>query len=126
MSSVPSDAPPSKHGPAAKFAFALILPAMVYFFFVFYGGQEAAHRSKWKTAGEIADLIERFLNGTSFYPQEWNDFVECNHPDKMLDSYRKRCSLLDPRVNSAEPQDPKALDELRSIVQEIRMLSTPG
>jgi hypothetical protein len=125
-SNVPSDAPLSKYGPAAKFLFALIVPAMAYFFFVFYGGQKAAHRRKEKTAGEIADLIERFLNGSSLYPQEWNDFVECGHPDKMLDSYRRRCDLLDPLVNCPEPQDPKALQELRNMVQELRTLSTPG
>jgi hypothetical protein len=71
-----------------------------------------------KTATEIADLIERFLNKVSLYPQEWNDFVECRHPDKFLDSYRKRCDLLDPR-------DPKALEELRNMVQELRTFSTP-
>jgi len=126
VSNVPSDAPLSKQGPVAKFLFALILPAMVYFFFVFYGGQKAAHRRKPKTAGEIADLVERFLNGTSLYPQEWNDFVERSHPDKMLDSFRKRCDFLDPRVNCPDPQDPKALEELRNMVQELRRLSTPG
>lgn len=91
---------------------------VVYFFFVFYGGQKAAHRRTPKTADEIADLIERFLNGTSLYPQEWSDFVECSHPIEMLDSYRKRCDLLDPRVNCPDPQDPKAVD-LRNIVQEL-------
>lgn len=113
VSSVPSDAPLSKQGPLARLLFALILPAMVYFFFVFYGGQKAAHKRKPKTAGEIADLIERFLNDTSLYPQEFNDFVDCSHPDKILDSYRRRCEVLDPR-------DPKTLEELRNMVQELR------
>jgi hypothetical protein len=90
----PDDAPINKYGPIGKFLLALAVPAMVYFFFVFYGGQEAAHRRKPKTPEEIADLIERFLNGTSLYPQEWNDFVECSHPDKMLDSFRKRCDFV--------------------------------
>jgi hypothetical protein len=113
VSNVPSNARLNKQGPVAKFLFALIPPATVYFFFVFYGGQKAAHRSKPKTAGEIADLIERFLNDTSLYPQEFNDFVDCSHPDKLLDSYRRRCGLLDPR-------DPEALEELRNMVQELR------
>ena len=78
-----------------------------------------------KTANEIAGIIERFLNGTSLYPQEWNDFVECSHPDNLLDSYRKRCDLLDPLVNCSEPQDPKALEELRNMVQKLRRLRTP-
>jgi hypothetical protein len=126
VSDVPSDAPLGKQGPTTKFLFALILPTMVYFFFVFYGGQRAAHSRKLKTAGEVADLIERFLNGKSLYQQEWNDFVECSHPDKILNNYRKRCGLLDPRVNCPDPQDPKALEELRNMVQELRQLSNPA
>jgi hypothetical protein len=77
---------------------------------------------KTKTASEIADLIERFLNGRSLYPQEWNDFVENKHPDRKLDSYRKRCSALDSQVNCLDPQDPKALAELRVLVDELRNL----
>jgi hypothetical protein len=38
--------PISKHGPLVKFLGALILTAMVYFFFVFYGGQQAAFRAQ--------------------------------------------------------------------------------
>jgi hypothetical protein len=73
-----------------------------------------------KTAGEVADIIERFLNDSSLYPQEWNDFVDCRHPDPKIDSYRQRCDMLDPLVNSPEPQDPDAIAELRSIVTELR------
>jgi hypothetical protein len=120
------DAPVNRHGSVAKFLFALTLPAMVYFFFVFYGGQRAAIRRKPKTASDIANLIDRFLNGTSLYSQEWNDFVERKHPDSVLDSYRKRCDLLDPLVNCPDPQDPKALSELKSMVEELRGLPTPG
>jgi hypothetical protein len=125
ISITPADAPLNKHSPITKFLFALVVPAMVYFFFVFYGGQSAAFRRKPKTAKEIADLIDRFLAGTSLYLQEWNDFVERRHPDESLDAYRKRCDLLDPLVNRPAPQDPKALEELRSIVHELRSLSTP-
>jgi hypothetical protein len=71
-------------------------------------------------------ILERFLNGECLYPQEWNDFVECSHPDKLLDTYRKRCDLLDPLVNCSGPQDQKAVEELRTIVQELRRLSALG
>lgn len=122
----PDNASINKYGPLGKFLLALAVPAMVYFFFVFYGGQKAAHGRKPKTASEIADLIERFLNGTSLYPQEWNDFVVRSHPDKMLNAYRKRCELLHPLVNRSDPQDAKALQELRNIVHELRTISSPG
>jgi hypothetical protein len=126
VSSVTDDAPINKQGPVVKTLGALILPAMVYLFFVFYGGQQAAFRRKSKNATEIADIVERFLNGTSLYPQEWNDFVECRHPDAHLDSCRKRCDELDPLVNRPDPQDARALAELRSMVDELRRLPTPG
>ncbi len=99
---------------------------MVYFFFVFYGGQRAAFRNKPKNADEIANTIERFLNNASLYPQEWNDFIERRHPDAHLDSYRRRCYELDPFVNNTEPQDAKAVANLRNMVHELRSLSTPG
>jgi hypothetical protein len=51
--------------------------------------------------------------------------VESSHPDRELDAYRKRCDTLDPLVNCPDPQDIKALAELRSIVEELRRLSTP-
>jgi hypothetical protein len=126
VSNVTDDAPISKHGPIVKFLGALTLPGMVYFFYVFYGGQRAAFRRKSKNTTEIADLVERFLTGTSLYPQEWNDFVECRHPDAHLDSYRKRCYDLDPLVNCPNPQDAKALSDLRTMVDELRRRSTSG
>jgi hypothetical protein len=75
-----------------------------------------------KTAGEIAGIIERFLNDASLYPQEWNDFIERRQPNAELDCYRKRCDTLDPLVNSPEPQDSDAIAELRNMVSELRLL----
>jgi hypothetical protein len=46
---VSDDAPISKQGPVAKILLALGLPVMVYFFFVFYGGQRAAYESRSKS-----------------------------------------------------------------------------
>lgn len=77
---------------------------------------------KPRTAAEIADIIERFLNQNSLYPQEWNDFVECRERDRRLDSYRKRCDELDSLVNSPAPQDPQAVAELRNMIEELRRL----
>jgi len=122
LSNLPEDAPLIKAGPTIKLLAALMMPAIVYFFFVFYGGQEAYGR-KPKTAAETADIVERFLNGKSLYPQEWNDFVECTHGDAYLDAYRKRCYELDPLVNCPDPQDARALEELRGIVHDLRRLA---
>jgi hypothetical protein len=126
VSTVTDDAPISKKGPVVKFLSALVVPAIVYFFFVFYGGQQAAFRRKPKNANEIADIVERFLNGTSLYPQEWHEFIARTHDDALLDSYRKRCYELDPLVNRPDSRDARALADLRGLVQELRRLSTLG
>jgi len=81
-------------------------------------------RRKPRTATEIAGIIERFLDGSSLYPQEWNDFVECPERDERLDPYRRKCYELDSLVNCPAPQNPKAITELRNMVEELRRLGT--
>ena len=75
-----------------------------------------------KSATEVADIIERFLENRSLYPQEWNDFVESSQRDPSLDTFRKRCDQLDPLVNRPGDADPDAVSELRSIVTTLRSL----
>jgi hypothetical protein len=77
-------------------------------------------RKQPRTAEEIAGIIERFLTGNSLYPQEWNDFVECSERDPRLDVYRKRCYDLDPLVNCPGQQDPKAVAELGTMIDQLR------
>ena len=48
VSSVPDDAPVNKYGPTGKLLLALAVPTIVYFFFVFYGGQRAAFKSRFE------------------------------------------------------------------------------
>jgi hypothetical protein len=79
--------------------------------------------AKVKKAAEIAQIIDRFLNGRSLYPQEWNDFVESRHPDRKLDSFRQRCNELDPLVNCPAPQNANALAELKNMADALRKLS---
>lgn len=73
-----------------------------------------------KNALEVADIIERFLQGESLYPQEWNDFVEASQRDKKIDAYRRRCYQLDPLVNRPGEMDPKAVAELKTMIDELR------
>ena len=73
-----------------------------------------------KTEWEIAELIERFLEGRLTYPQEWNDFVERRELDPIIEAYRQRCYDLDPLVNRPEPVDEDAVGKLRRILQELR------
>jgi len=76
-------------------------------------------------AADVADLIERFLQGKIRYPQEWNDFVDASQRDKKIEAYRRRCYDLDPLVNRPGPQDPNALAELHKIVNELRHTDHP-
>lgn len=76
-----------------------------------------------KNALEVAGLIERFLDKKSLYPQEWNDFVELSQYDKRIDVFRKRCYELDPLVNCPGNPDPKAIGELKSMIEELRHFS---
>ena len=73
-------------------------------------------------ATEVANIIERFLNGTERYPQEWNDLVDSRTVEPQIEMYRKRCDELDPLVNRPEPADPAALEELRQIVSTLRSM----
>jgi hypothetical protein len=77
-----------------------------------------------RSATEIADIIDRFLAGSSLYPQEWNDFVECRESGDALEYFRKRCDELDPLVNSPGEQDVAAIAELHNIVKQLREIAT--
>jgi len=69
---------------------------------------------------QVAELIDRFLNGESRYPQEWNDFVECSQRSAEIERYRQICYELDPLVNRPEPIDPEGLAKLKSLALELR------
>jgi len=75
---------------------------------------------KQKTRSEVADLIVRFIENRSSYPQEWNDFVECRHSDPAVEHVRKRCHDLDPLVNCPGPQNKDALEETRTLAERLK------
>jgi hypothetical protein len=72
---------------------------------------------------EIAQLIERFLEGRSTYPQEWNDFVDTPQEDDSIDDYRRLCYGLDPLVNRPGPPDPAAVARLKESIEHLRSRS---
>ena len=71
-------------------------------------------------ADEAAGVIERFLTGTSFYPQEWNDFVESGKSNKKIEGYRQICHELDPLVNQPGDPDERAIAELKILIAALR------
>lgn len=78
----------------------------------------------WKrnmNAEETAQVIERFLDSRSLYPQEWNDFVETPQWDKTIEHYRQQCHQLDPLVNRPGSPDATAIAKLKSIIGQLRL-----
>jgi len=69
---------------------------------------------------EVVQLIERFLEGRSSYPQEWNDFVDTPQQDNAVDNYRRQCSELDPLVNRPGLPDPNGVARLEALVEHLR------
>ena len=69
---------------------------------------------------EVAQLIERFLEDRSSYPQEWNDFVDTPQQEAAIDNYRRQCYGLDPLVNRPGAPDPDAVARLREIADRLR------
>jgi hypothetical protein len=81
----------------------------------------------WKknmNSEEAAQVIERFLENRSLYPQEWNDFVDTPQRDKTVEHYRRESYELDPLVNRPEGPDATALTQLRAIIKQLRSHKT--
>lgn len=80
-------------------------------------------KSMWKknmNSEEVAQLIERFLENRSLYPQEWNDFVDTPQKDSVIENHRRQCYELDPLVNCPGVQDPDAVARLKGIIERLR------
>jgi hypothetical protein len=50
ISAMPADAPANKEGPVVRILIALALPAIIYFFFIVYGGPRAAFYSSFRAS----------------------------------------------------------------------------
>jgi hypothetical protein len=74
------------------------------------------------SATDAANIIERFLDYRSIYPQEWNDFVEGLSVESNVEKYRKRSYELDPVVNTPDRPNEDAIRELREMVEALRAI----
>jgi hypothetical protein len=84
-------------------------------------------KGKWKrdmSPEEAAQVIERFLAETELYPFEWTDFAETKQQDPRVERYRKGCDKVSPLVNRPGEMDQTAVAELRSMIEELRSMST--
>jgi hypothetical protein len=75
------------------------------------------------TPEDAAAVIERFLGETP-NSVEWCDFAETPQRDRTIEGYRRRCDQLSPLVNRPGEMDGAAVAELKSIVEELRLMST--
>ncbi len=75
------------------------------------------------TPEEAAAIIERFL-GEMPDSVEWCDFAETRQQDPRVEHYRKRCDRKSPLVNRPGEMDKAAVAELRSMIEELRSMST--
>ncbi len=74
------------------------------------------------TREELADLIEKFLDGTGGQ-WDWDDFTSIKLRDPDLERIRERCVAIAndyPSNKRTEYCSPQGLKVLRSIVAELR------
>jgi hypothetical protein len=74
---------------------------------------------------EVADLIDRFLDGRVAHPYEWDDFLSVR--DRTPEVERLRREIID--VGNAHPAgsrnewcDPEGMRGLREIAERLRRL----
>ena len=67
------------------------------------------------TAGEVADKIERHIQGTEG-PSDWDHFTSVPIDDDRLDEIRLRCTELD----TPTPSSSDKMEELKCIIQRLR------
>ncbi len=77
------------------------------------------------TKEEIAELIERFINGEDvlkFY--EWDDFVSVRLRDPLLEKIRRRCSEIEKEFPVPGKEglfvNEEGMKVLRAYVKELR------
>jgi|SRR5277367_2016067 len=63
---------------------------------------------------DIADLLERRLEGAVGQSNEWANFVDASFKDPRLETIRRRCSEFDSLVTEERRSD------LKDLIQELR------
>jgi hypothetical protein len=74
------------------------------------------------TKAEVADIIERFLNGGGG-GWDWDDFLSIPIADPELDEVRQRCDATRDDGYRNQWCGSAGIAELRRIVAELRSLS---
>jgi hypothetical protein len=75
------------------------------------------------TGTDIADIIQRFLDGTSRDSWEWDDFISVPLADPVLETVRRRCAGLRDEFPPPTPDSycgPEGRDVLRHLIARLR------
>jgi hypothetical protein len=83
------------------------------------------------TGSDIADIIQRFLDGTPRDSWEWDDFISVALEDPVLETVRRRCAGLRDEFPPDTPDSycgPEGVDVLEQLIAGLRddRLSQPS
>jgi hypothetical protein len=79
-------------------------------------------RKTERSRGEVADIIERFVNGTGG-KWDWDDFISWPIADPQLDAIRARCAGLSQEFQTTQKGhycSEAGVEVLRQMVKELR------
>ncbi len=81
-----------------------------------------------KTAGEIADVIDRYVSNSPINPFEWGDLVDCGARDPELSAIIRQCEIIgaafepDPNVELfvKRERELRAIEKLKACAAQLR------
>jgi hypothetical protein len=75
-----------------------------------------------RTARQVADTIENFVNGTDG-KWDWDDFLSFTLDDYRLEAYRDRCNRMSethPPIKNGYYCSDEGFEAMRQMVRELR------
>ena len=77
------------------------------------------------TRGEVADVIEAFINGTDG-GDDWDDFISIRIKDPELEKIRVRCARLRDEFPPEQAKKYCSQDGIRALRSYVEQLRTTG
>jgi hypothetical protein len=85
----------------------------------------ARRTAKDLTTAEVADVIERFVEGKTSH-WEWDDFTSVHQKDPTVEKARLKCIAVRDEFPSSSPREycsGDGLEALRDIARQLRRLA---
>jgi hypothetical protein len=83
------------------------------------------HQDVAANPGALVGLMDRFLDGTSNYPLEWDDFISWEQENLTVEAIRDRIGELEPHLFSKKPEKMR-LYYGRVLEERNRLAATRG